>query len=85
MSTTIGGTGAGYGILGTLIANSTAVHQQLDTLTEQASTGLVSQTYAGLGSGAGISLNLNPQLNALQTSKQHQPGDRHRCRSRRPR
>ena len=37
MSTTIGGTGAGYGILGTLIANSTAVHQQLDTLTEQVS------------------------------------------------
>jgi flagellar hook-associated protein 3 FlgL len=69
MSTTIGGTGAGYGILGTLIANSTAVHQQLDTLTEQVSTGLVSQTYAGLGSGAGISLDLNPQLHALSTAQ----------------
>ena len=69
MSSTIGGTDAGYGMLGTLIANSTAVHQQLDTLTEQVSTGLVSQTYAGLGSGAGVSLNLNPQLNALQTAQ----------------
>ncbi len=69
MSTTIGITNAGYGILGTLIANSTAVHQQLDTLTEQASTGLVSQTYAGLGSGARISLDLNPQLSALTAAQ----------------
>ena len=58
---------SGYGILPTLIANSTSVHQQLDTLTEQASTGLVSQTYAGLGGEASVSLNLNPQLTALQT------------------
>ena len=44
-----------------------SVHQQLDTLTEQASTGLVSQTYAGLGGGeAGVSLDLNPQINTLQ-------------------
>jgi flagellar hook-associated protein 3 FlgL len=64
MSSTIGN---GYGILPTLIANSTSVHQQLDTLTEQASTGLVSQTYAGLGGEASVSLNLNPQLTALQT------------------
>ena len=64
MSTTIG---SGYGILPTLIANSTNVHQQLDTLTEQASTGLVSQTYAGLGGEASVSLDLNPQLTALQT------------------
>jgi flagellar hook-associated protein 3 FlgL len=69
MSTTIGATETGYGILGTLIANSTAVHQQLDTLTEQVSTGLVSQTYAGLGGGAGVSLDLNPQLNALTTAQ----------------
>jgi flagellar hook-associated protein 3 FlgL len=67
MSGTIGSTGAGYGIISTLIANSTTVHQQLDKLTEQVSTGLVSQTYAGLGAGANVSLNLNPQLSALQT------------------
>ena len=59
--------GSGYGILPTLISNSMSVHQQLDTLTEQASTGLVSQTFAGLGGQASVSLNLNPQLTALQT------------------
>lgn len=64
MSSTIG---SGYGILPTLIGNANNVHQQLDTLTEQASTGLVSQTYAGLGGEASVSLNLNPQLTALQT------------------
>ena len=64
MSNTIG---SGFGLLPTLIANSANVHQQLDTLTEQVSTGKVSSTYAGLGSHAGTSLNLNPQLTSLQT------------------
>lgn len=64
MSNTIS---SGYGILPTLIASSTSVHKQLDTLTEQASTGLVAQTYAGLGGDASVSLDLNPQLSALQT------------------
>jgi flagellar hook-associated protein 3 FlgL len=67
MSGSIGGIGTGYGFLDTLIANANTVHQQLNTLTAQASTGLVSQTYAGLGSGASVSLSLNPQLTALQT------------------
>ena len=57
----------GFGIINTLIANSTNVHQQLDKLTEQVSTGLIAQTYAGLGDGAATSLNLSPQINALQT------------------
>ena len=65
--TNISGTGSGYGVLNTLIANSMSIHQQLDALTEQASTGKVSQTYAGLGTGAAASLDLNPQMNALQT------------------
>ena len=63
MSITIG---SGYGIMPTLIADAGNVHQQLDTLTQQVSTGLVSQTYAGLGSQAGVALNLSPQLNSLQ-------------------
>jgi flagellar hook-associated protein 3 FlgL len=63
MSTTIG---TGYGILPSLTSNASAVHQQLDTLTEQVSTGLVAQTYAGLGSQAGLALDLNPQISALQ-------------------
>jgi flagellar hook-associated protein 3 FlgL len=60
---------SGYGIMPELIANSTQIHNQLDTLTEQASTGLVSQSYAGLGGQASVSLDLNPELAALQTDQ----------------
>jgi flagellar hook-associated protein 3 FlgL len=69
MSGSIGGIGSNYSLLNTLIGNSAAVHHQLDTLTEQASSGLIAQTYAGLGGGAGVSLNLNPQLATLQTDQ----------------
>jgi flagellar hook-associated protein 3 FlgL len=61
------GSGNGYGLNATLVANASSVRQQLDTLTEQESTGLVSQTYAGLGGSAEISLTLNTQITALQT------------------
>jgi len=67
MSGSIGSVGTGYGFLNTLITNTSTVHQQLDNLTEQASSGLVAQTYAGLGSSASVPLDLNPQLTALQT------------------
>lgn len=66
MSGAIGGIG-GYGIMPELIANTGTVHAELDTLTEQVSTGLISQSYAGLGSGANISLDLSPKISALQT------------------
>jgi flagellar hook-associated protein 3 FlgL len=69
MSGGIGSTGLNYSLLNTLIANSAMVHRQLDTLTQQVSTGLLAQTYAGLGGGAGVSLNLNPQLAMLQTEQ----------------
>ncbi len=58
---------ADYGQMASLISDSAAVKQHLDQLTTQVSTGLVSQTYAGLGSAAVVSLNLNPQIAALQT------------------
>lgn len=64
MSTTIG---SGFGILPTLIANSVNVHQRLDTLTEQVSSGMIAPTYAGLGSGAATALNISPQLDAMKT------------------
>jgi flagellar hook-associated protein 3 FlgL len=57
----------GNGFNATLIANAANVRQQLNILTEQASTGLISDTYAGLGGGAAVSLDLSPQLTALQT------------------
>lgn len=53
---------ANYGIMGTLIANSASVRQKLDTLTTQASSGLIGNSYAGLGTGAATSLDLNPEI-----------------------
>jgi flagellar hook-associated protein 3 FlgL len=58
---------ASYGLLGQLIANSTTVRERLNTLTLQSSSGLISSSYAGLGSGAAISLRLQPVI-AQQTA-----------------
>jgi flagellar hook-associated protein 3 FlgL len=55
-----------YGYMSQLIADNAAIKQKLDTLTNQASTGLVGTTYAGLGSGARVSLDLNPAVASLQ-------------------
>lgn len=65
MSTIIGS--SDYSMLSLVTGNSELVHQKLDTLTQQASSGLVSDSYAGLGTNAGISLNLRPQMANLQT------------------
>ena len=56
-----------YGMLGSLIANASSVKQKLDTLTNQASTGLIGDTYAGLDTGAPIALDLQPQMANLRT------------------
>ena len=55
------------GMLSSLIANAGSVRQKLDLLTNQASTGLIGTTYAGLGNGAPVSLDLRPQITAMQT------------------
>ena len=56
MSGTIGAANyAGYGTMSTLIANAATVRQKLDQLTTQASTGLIGQTYAGLGATGNLS------------------------------
>lgn len=55
-----------FGLVGALVTDSQGVASRLDTLTQQASTGLVANTYAGLGAGAGVSLNLSPQVASLQ-------------------
>ena len=57
----------GYGLLQTLVADSANVSQRLGQLTQQASTGFLSNTYSGLGAGASTSLNLNPEIANLQT------------------
>ena len=56
-----------YGLLGRLVANGAAVRQRLDTLSQQASTGKIAGTYAGLGAGARVSLDLNPAVAHQET------------------
>jgi len=56
-----------YGLLGRVIADSTAAKQRLDKLTEQASSGLIGNTYAGLGGGATTALTLRAAATQQQT------------------
>ncbi len=56
-----------YGMMSGLVTNAASVKQKLNQLTNQASTGLVGNTYAGLASGASVSLNLRPQIASMQT------------------
>ncbi len=53
---------ASRGLLGELSGNVGSINQKLTQVSEEVSTGLVSTTYAGLGSGALTSLNLRPQM-----------------------
>jgi flagellin-like hook-associated protein FlgL len=66
MSSSISGP-ADAGWMSSLINDAATVRQKLETLTNQASTGLVGTTYAGLGTGAAVSLDLNPEIGNLQT------------------
>ena len=45
----------GFAPFGQLVANAEATHTRLNNLTNQASTGLIANNYAGLGSGASVS------------------------------
>jgi flagellar hook-associated protein 3 FlgL len=56
-----------YSVISQLAANAATTRQRLDTLTAQASTGLVAETYAGLGAGASVSLDLNPEIGQMNT------------------
>ena len=58
-----------YGPLAQAIYGSTQIKTQLDTLTAQAASGLVSDSYAGLGAAAQTSLNLQPQIGNLQAQQ----------------
>jgi flagellar hook-associated protein 3 FlgL len=57
----------GDAALARLIQDSQTIRSRLDALTNQASTGLIGDTYAGLGTGAPVSLDLRPQIANLQT------------------
>ena len=57
-----------WGALGQAIGGETSVQKQMNTLTEQASSGLVANDYAGLSaSAARTSLDLTPEIAPLQT------------------
>ena len=56
------GTINGYGLLATLSRDSAAIQGQLSVATQQAATGKVADTYAGLGAAARVSLDLRPQI-----------------------
>lgn len=53
------------GPLGQAIYNSSVVQTQLDTLTQQASSGFVADNYGGLGTNAAAAINLQPQITSL--------------------
>ena len=54
--------GLGSAGLALLASNAAAVKDRLDTTAEQSTSGLVSQSYAGLGALARTSLDLRPQI-----------------------
>lgn len=60
---------ANYGLVGVLASNARTVNNSLDTLTQQAASGLIANTYAGLGTSASISLDLTPQVASLQATQ----------------
>jgi flagellar hook-associated protein 3 FlgL len=61
--------GIGFPDLGQLVSGLGVIRQHLDTLTEQASSGLIAQTYAGLGGGAAVALSLAPTIANLQVAQ----------------
>jgi flagellar hook-associated protein 3 FlgL len=61
--------GIGFPVLGQLTAGLTQIKHNFDTLTEQASSGLISNTYAGLGATAPVALSLAPQVDNLQLAQ----------------
>ena len=69
MSGAISFSGSGDPGLGQVISGASQIKTNLDTLTEQASNGLISSVFSGLGSGASIALSLSPEIAALQISQ----------------
>jgi flagellar hook-associated protein 3 FlgL len=67
MSGTI--SGSGFPVLGQLLSGLGQVKRSFDTLTEQASSGLISNTYAGLTGAAPIALALSPRIDNLQVTQ----------------
>lgn len=58
------------GLLAELVSDSTATQTQIDKLTLQSSSGLVAETYGGLGTAASISIDLRPQMTQVKAWQQ---------------
>ncbi len=56
-----------YGQLVRLLGHSSDVRRQLTQANQQAATGRIAETYAGLGAGARVSLDLRPQIAHQET------------------
>ena len=56
---------AGFGARGSVLASAAQVRERLDTLTRQAASGRVAETYGGLGAGAAASLSLRPAVTRI--------------------
>ena len=56
-----------YGLRGQVIADGAGVQRQIATLTQQAASGYIAGSYAGLGAGARVSLDLSPEIAQSKT------------------
>jgi flagellar hook-associated protein 3 FlgL len=61
--------GMGFPLLGQLTAGLARTKKGFDSLTEQASSGKIADTYAGLNGTALIALALSPRIDSLQVSQ----------------
>jgi flagellar hook-associated protein 3 FlgL len=61
-TTAIGAFNGAVGLVGELASGATQIKARMDQLTEQSATGLVSQTFGGLGALSKVSLDLRPQI-----------------------
>ena len=59
------------GLLAQLVADSTATQTQVDKLTRQSASGLVADTYGGLGNAASVSIDLRPQMAQVKAWQQN--------------
>jgi flagellar hook-associated protein 3 FlgL len=67
MSNTV--SASNFPLLGQLVANLTRVRQNFDTLSQQSSSGMISNTYAGLKGTVSVALTLSSQIDSLTTTQ----------------
>jgi len=61
--------GLGFPEFGRVVADMTRTKQNFDTLSQQASSGLISGNYAGLNGTASVALTLSSQIDSLTTAQ----------------